>query len=195
MGLVVTTAPATEPLSLDEAKDHLRVDIADHDTRITALIVSARECVERVTGRALITQTLTLTLDAFPCDGIELPRAPVSSITSVTYKDTSGATQTLDTAAYQYDLSDVTPRIVPAPGYVWPSTEYGRLAAVTVVYVAGYGAASAVPASLKHAMRLIIGTLFAFGEDVISGTIVNEIPTSAALLMSRYRLPSVLFAA
>jgi peptide/nickel transport system permease protein len=54
-----TTAPASEPITLTEAKAHLRVDFDDDDTLITAMIAAARGYVEEHCNRALLTQTVT----------------------------------------------------------------------------------------------------------------------------------------
>jgi len=66
MSLTIVTPPAEEPVTLTEAKNHLRVDLSDDDSLISALIVAAREHAEAITRRAFITQTLKLSLDAFP---------------------------------------------------------------------------------------------------------------------------------
>src|SRR3990167_7589456 len=109
MGLIRTAAPDQEPLSLDEAKQHLRVDIDEHDELILSLVAAARQWAEDHTLRALVTQTWRLTLDyerpSFEADGrcthrIVLPRPPLASVTSVTYVDLEGATQTLAVDQY-----------------------------------------------------------------------------------------------
>jgi len=52
MGLKVVSPPAVEPVTLDEAKAHLRVTIADDDGYIALLIPAARERVELFLRRA-----------------------------------------------------------------------------------------------------------------------------------------------
>ena len=91
------TAPAFEPLSLSEAKAHLRVDVADEDALITALITAARQYIEARTGRMLPQRNFVVELDGFPDGGadIVLPFPPVTAVASVSYFDTLGATQTL----------------------------------------------------------------------------------------------------
>ena len=139
MALKLVTAPTTYPVTLAEAKLHCRVDGTDDDALITALITSATEMCEQQTGRALMTQTWLLTLDEFPTE-IELTRVPVQSISSVTYTDTAGATQTLSTGSNWrlLDLGDFSmARIVPVYGYTWPATR-AQNNVVSVQYVAGY---------------------------------------------------------
>ena len=89
---------------------------------LTALISTAREQAEHELGRALITQTWRLTVDAFPCVELELGKPDVQGITSVVYTDTAGADQTLDSAAYVLDTSVSPGWLLPAYGYTWPST-------------------------------------------------------------------------
>lgn len=82
MHLHLKTAPAVEPISLDEAKLHLKVDSADDNALITALIKTARQLAEKETKRAFITQTLQMLLDSAPAL-IEIPRPPLQSVVSI----------------------------------------------------------------------------------------------------------------
>ncbi|MEM6847594.1 MAG: head-tail connector protein, partial [Pseudomonadota bacterium] len=103
MALILTSGPAVLPLTLAEAKDHLRVAHSDEDTLITRLIETATQHVDGldgILGRACITQTWTLTLDAFP-SVIILPLPPCQSVAAITYIDTNGASQTLAVSRYQ----------------------------------------------------------------------------------------------
>ena len=119
--LSLVTAPATEPISLDDAKAHLRVDHTSENDLITSLITSFRAMVDGVDGtlnRALITQTWDLLLDAFPCgdEYIEIPLPPLQSIESFTYKDTDGEVQTLTSSDYFLDQVSEPARLYPAYG-------------------------------------------------------------------------------
>lgn len=168
MALRLYTAPATEPLTASEAKAHLRVEHSTDDTLITALIVAARQHAEDFTGRALITQTWELYLDAFPdCDDdvlyVPLPR--LVSVTSISYVDTDGVTQTWNSTNYLVDAKSEPARITPAYGVSWPTTR-GQVNAVTMRFVAGYGAAVDVPQTIKQAMLLIIGHLYEHREQL-----------------------------
>lgn len=190
MSLFLVTAPEVEPVTAAEAKLHLRVDGSDEDELITALIVAAREYVENFTHRALIYQTWDLKLDGFPCwnEAIWLPKAPASSVTSVTYVDANGVTQTWSSSLYTTDFPTGVQarrgRIVPAYGQYFPDTRR-VINAVTVQFVAGYGASgSAVPAGLKSAMKILIGTWFGPGRQGVQvGNIVNVIPQTVDSLL------------
>lgn len=176
--LVQTTPPAVEPVSLAEAKLHLRVVATDDDTQIGMLITAAREYAEAYTGRSFITQSWRLVLDCFP-RMIQLERGPVRLIDSVVYRDMAAATQTLtwgavansvqrsSDASLVADLSDVA-RIAPAFGRVWPIA-MPEIGAVAVNYTAGYGNATAVPAGIRQWMLLRIGALYENREEIVVG--------------------------
>lgn len=173
MGLTLKTAPATEPVTLVEAKLHCKVDSTDDDTLITALIVAARQQAEHRTGRALITQQWEFTLDRFP-QQIELPRPALVSVQSVKYLDESGVLQTLASTEYQVVISELVGRVVPAYGKAWPSCQV-QPDSVVVAYTAGYGNAAAVPNSIKTWMLMAIGTMYGQREAVSEGQ-KNEVP-------------------
>lgn len=158
MGLTLTTAPAAEPVSLAEAKAHLRLDASDEDTLVTALIVAARRQAEARTGRVFITQRWKLTADSFPEDSFDLPNPPLSSVVSLTYLDADGARQTLASTEYQVVTDELVGRVLPTYGKVWPACREVA-GSIELTFEAGYGAAAAVPQDLKAWILLAIGTL------------------------------------
>lgn len=171
----VTTAAAAEPLSLTDAKLHLRVDHSDEDSLIGACITASRQYVEARINRVLVTSTLTLTQDRFPCLSgvIEINRCPVQTVTSVQYVDTDGVTQTLSASLYTLDATSEPARLVPAYTQWWPTTR-GHIHDVTVTFTAGYGAASAVPEGIKSAMRLLVQQFYDQRAPIAIGGAVNE---------------------
>lgn len=126
------------------------------DPLLSALIKTARMAAEQETRRYLVTQTLDRVLDRFS-HVITLP--PCQSVTSITYVDQDGITQTLAADQYQVDVSGEPARITPAYGLVWPSPRC-QPNAVTVRFVAGYGASAAVPDGIKQWMLMRISTLY-----------------------------------
>lgn len=186
MPLVLITPPAAEPLTYAEAAGHLRVETPTDETYITSLVVAARQWAERYLGRALVTQTWERVLDRFPCGAIVLGMGRLASVTSVTYLDAAGASQTLGTSAYQVDDVSEPGRVLQAPSTYWPSTEAGRVNAVRVRFVAGYGAASAVPVPIKAAMLLLVGHLYEHRESEVTGTITSEHKLAIDALLSPY---------
>lgn len=183
MAYKLITAPATEPVTLAEAKTHLNAVGTDDDTYITALIVAAREAAETVTERVLMTQTWELALDTFP-DALELIRVPVQSVTSITYDDADGVATVLGASAYSLDTADDAgfAYIVPAYNTQWPVTQ-DAINAVRVRFVAGYASAAAVPQQVKQWMLLRIGLLYKHREDVVvTGVSIAKVPYLDSLL-------------
>lgn len=152
-----STDATSEPITLEEAKLYLRVSDSADDEQISVWIKSARNMVEQHTNRQLMTATWDLYLDHFPysADPILLPKSPVQSITSVTYTDTDGATQTWSSANYAVDIYSEPARLNLAYSVVYPST---RLIAnaVRVRYVAGWTTAALVPSPIRVAMLMHI---------------------------------------
>ena len=184
-----TSDPATEPVSLAEARAHLQVDDNDSDTAISALITAARQYVEEYTGRALITQTWALTMDDVPSgtDSILLPRPPLVSVSSLAYVDGDGVTQTWASSNYRVDSNSEPARLTLAYGVSWP-TPRDVSNAVTVTYVAGYGAATAVPTAIRQAILLLVGDWFTNREAQVVGTVVGRLGFSVEALLSPYRV-------
>lgn len=181
--LARTVDAAAEILSTADAKTHLRIDGPAEDTHVAALVKAARMAIEEWTSRATTNQTWVMTLDAFPDDDqIRLPRPPLSSVTTLKYRDGDGTLQTWSSANYTVVTQDTPGRVQLAYGVTWPATR-AQPGAVEVTYVAGYGAAaSAVPAPLVHAARLVLGDMYGLREAAVVGTIHTDNPTVDALL-------------
>jgi uncharacterized phiE125 gp8 family phage protein len=165
MPLQLVTPPSGEPVSLAEAKLHLRVDVDDDDALISSLIATARQAAETLTGRQLISARWKLVLDAFPWGEILLAKCPVQSIVSIQYLDMNGLSQMLPSSDYVVDTACEPARITPVFGKTWPPT-LPQIGAVTVTFDAGYGAASAVPEGLKSWVKLRVGSLYAHREEM-----------------------------
>lgn len=178
-------APVLEPVDVAAAREHLRVDDTDDDIMIAGLITVARQHVEAVTGRALVTQTWELRLPDFQTV-ITLPKAPAQSVSSITYVDASGATQTLASTVYQVLLdggpSAQSGRVIEAYGQVWPGSR-GHAEDVRVRYVAGYGLPSAVPAPLRHAMLLLVGHLYE-NREASAPAALAQLPFGVSALLA-----------
>ena len=175
----LVTPPATEPISVLQAKDHLREDGSDQDDVIERLISAARRKVERDSWRVLVTQTWDVFYDSFPPPGcsLVLPKPPLQSVTSVKYHDADGTTETtLAGSTYIVDAASEPGRIALHDGEEWPSDTLRPANGVEVRIVAGYGAASAVPDHLVQAMLLLIGHWYEQREAAISGTIIQSVP-------------------
>jgi len=187
MGWKVITEPAAEPVSLSEAKLHLRVDSTTEDALITRLITAAREECEQQIDRSIPTQTLQLVIDAFPAGAITLPRGPVTSVSFVQFKNQSGVLQTMSASGYILDDNDVQASLRLPYGGIWPVTLL-EANAVQIQYVAGW-AANVCPSSLKQWILLRVGTLFETREA--DGDRPAMESPFAQRIIDRWRVPGV----
>jgi uncharacterized phiE125 gp8 family phage protein len=185
MSITLITPPAYEPVSVDELKTHLRISHTDDDVDLFTRIKLAREAVEAFTNRRLITQTWDWRLDAFPCYFL-VPTPPLQSVTSIKYRDSDGAEQTLSASVYDVDIYSAPARIMEAYGQAWPVTRE-MMNAVTVRLVCGYGLPVDVPKSLRNAVMMIAGHYYENRENTSMLTI-NEVPQAAQHLMWNYRI-------
>lgn len=187
MSLTITTPAGKKPLSLDEVVQHTRVTNTDDDSYLLALIAAATEHVESFLKRALINRTYQLTLDdGFP-GWFELPKPPLVSVSSITYIDADGDSQTLPTSVYTVDANAEHGRIVLAYEKSWPSTR-DIINNVTVNFIAGYGEdTDDVPMPVKQAMLLLIDHWFEH-RSAVSELRLQETPLAVTNLLWPYRV-------
>ena len=198
MDLTNITPAASEPLTLAEVKDHLRILDNDHDTLLSSLITAATSYLDTrhgILGRALITQTWEMRLLSFSDAhrSIKLPYPPLQSVISVKYIDSSGQEQIIDAADYIVNIGEYEGTIRPANGKSWPATtsvfEYHS---VSIRFVCGFGDdPTDVPQSIRQAMLLIITDWYenrADGESCASQRYNNR---ASDALLAPYRLPLV----
>lgn len=155
---IAAVTGAVQPVSLEEAKQQVRVDCADEDGLIGAYVTAATEAASDRLQRALVPAQYRLTLDAFPAGAIELLLPPVTSVQSVTYVDDDGVTQTMAAQDYYLDAVSEPARLLPAVGTSWPET-LARVNAVQVEYTAGY-AEGTLPSPIKSWILLATGDLY-----------------------------------
>lgn len=167
--LTQTVAPATDPISLALAKQHLHVTSEYEDTYIASLIKAAVDWGQAFTGRQFSQATWQLSVDRFPrgCTPFYVPLAPLSSVTSVKYIDTDGAEQTVATSVYDVLTGREPGEIVKAYGQSWP-TPRAEEGAVRILFVAGY---SSVPEGIIHGLLLRLKTMFDNRADVVHGAL------------------------
>lgn len=188
-----TTDATAEPVTLEEFVAHLRATDDDQGL-IEGYALAARHKVESDTGRALLTQTWTMTLDKVPANrgAILLPIGPVASVTSVTSYSTADASSTVATSVYRVDTSSLPARIVLKDGQNWPS-DLRPENALSILFVAGYGASASSIADqqLVQAVRLLVGHWYANRETILTGTIAQEIQLTYRALTEPLRVPWV----
>jgi Phage gp6-like head-tail connector protein len=193
VALVLLTPPAVEPVSLAEAKSHLRVDGAGDDGLIANAIAAARQAAEDFCGLAFITQTWRLYLDALPAtplgwwdgaaDGavaatqaaIAMPRPPLASVISLTTYDDADTPAVMDAAAYFADTASRPGRLVLRSGHGWPAARLRPANGVAIEFTAGYGNdASAVPRPLRQGMLAHVAWLYQHRGDDQAGAIPDQ---------------------
>jgi uncharacterized phiE125 gp8 family phage protein len=179
MSLQLLTPPASEPVTLAEAKAHLKLDTSDDDALVTTLITAARARAEWHTGRAFVTQRWCLRLDEWPHhNAVEIPLPPLVSVEEIAVTDASGIRTVLDPAVYRVDIASAPGRVMFADHP--PSLR--RRDCVEVSFTAGYGDASAVPASVKEAILEIVADLHTHRGDA------DPVGLSGQALLAPYRM-------
>lgn len=188
--LRLKTAPTATPVSVAEAKTHLRIDssFTADDTYIETLISVATFAAENYMNLWIMQQSWYLDIDSFP-DYFNLLRGQNDDLTinSITYADTANANQTLAASNYFGDGSMKPARIYFAPDATIPST-YDKPNAVVVDFTAGNRNASDVPAPIRQAILLTIGRYYEIRQDVVTGTIATAIPKTVEFLLEPYRV-------
>ena len=183
MTLLLVTGPTEEPVTLAEARAHLRLDATNEDALLAALMTAARAALEGQTRRAFVTQSWRLILNEWPGDRVTLPLAPVSAVTAVTLHDTDGD-RTVEPAAYETSLEGDAPQLACVAG--WPAPTR-RIGGISIDFTAGYGGAEAVPQPLKQAILLLAANWFENREPIALGESVHELPMAVAGLVAPYR--------
>lgn len=197
MALRLITAPTVEPVTLAMAKSHLRVDHSDDDDLIAQYIAAARRYCENYTARAFVTQTWELVIDAFPDSEIQIPLPALQTIDSIKYVSVStGFELVVPVTDYEVDAVSEPGWVVPITSG-WPSGVMDVINAVTIRFTAGWlpdsssppDLAANVPPSVKAAILLHVGQLYANREDVVVGTSASKLPSGGVdNLLTQYRV-------
>lgn len=160
--LTVITPPAGEALSLQAAKDMLRLGMDAEDAFVAQLIASGRAQIEAASGLALVTRTLRRAWTRWPQGaahtGISLRPGPVAGLVSVTRFDGVGTEETL-TERFEVARGKLRLRGGRALPGIAPG---GR---VEVTFQAGFGAPGTVPEDLVHALKLFVQAAYLRGSE------------------------------
>ena len=213
-GLVLVTAPATEPVTASELRTHLRTDATElPDAEANALVTDARTEIENMTAVAFITQSWRLAIDRWPAGGeawwdgvremsitelynsntiqsLDLPRWPLASITSVTtYDEASNATSVTVANVFDVDTYRTPGRITLKRGQTWPIALRGSNA-IEIVYVSGHANAAAVPSPLKRAVKQLAAFLYSNrGDDCDPSQ--AYVDSGAQAIMAQYKVARI----
>ncbi len=190
--IIVTSDPEAEPVTLTDLANHVRNDVSNLNAEsgtIAIQIAAARQSVEELTGRALITRTQRLDWNesALPWE-ILIPDPPLIAVSSFAYTDSDGDAQTLvEDTDFLVDTASRPGRLKPFRGLSWPALRDGIYGAAQITYTAGYGTASTdVPARLRQAVLMIAGHWYKFREPIIVGTISTAIAKTFDMLIEPF---------
>jgi len=188
MPLILTSGPAAEPITLDEAKLHCRVDGDADDLLVSSLILAARLHIERCLDLALISQSWSLYLDRWPDAAfVELPLAPLIGVDAVRLYSPTDTNVTLDPGLFAVDAVSRRPRLARRDGQSWPLP--GRaINGIEIAFTAGYGAAAEhVPMPVRQALKMLVAHWYEAREPVLFGETADPVPASVASLIAPYR--------
>lgn len=181
----VIVQPTEEPVSLQEMKDHLRVDITDDDDLIQAYSVAARRYLEETMRRAFITQTIAQYHRCFPYrDFLRLVNPPIQSVVSIQYTDSDGDTHTVDSNTYTVDTVSTPGRVVLNYNEQWPTVTLATNNPVRVEFIAGAVDAAGVPQTFKQAIMMLTAHYYENRETIVAtGAVPKEMPFSVVSLL------------
>jgi uncharacterized phiE125 gp8 family phage protein len=183
------TDTPSEQFLLEAALSHLRVTDGAEVPLLLHYLAAAREVFERLTGRALMTQTYELALsDWSTSNPIELGRSPVSAVSSLTYLDENDVTQTVTASNYVlHTAEDTSAVLVFRDAFTYPTLS-DRPDSVKVAFTAGNASFSSVPYSQRQAILFLAAHLYELRTPINVGNIVNEVPMTLSSLITMNRI-------
>ena len=187
MALVMTSGPASEPVTVAEAKAHLRIDHSAEDVLLASLILTSRLHIEAALGLALVTQSWRLLLDRWPRKGVvKVPLGPLQGVSAIRVLAADGAPETVPADGYLVDGASAVPRIVRT-AETWP--EPGRAAhGIEIDLVAGFGAAATdVPQPIRQALLLLVAHWYEHRDPIEIGSEATMIPLGVSELLAPWR--------
>lgn len=170
------------PVTLQDAKAHMRITANDDDIYISYLIKAARQWVEEYTGRKLITQTVTRYLDDWPDENyIDLPYGGLQSVTSIKYTDSDGDQSTWSSGDYIVETGSNEARsrgrVVLAYDETYPTDVLYPSNPIEIIYVCGYGATKGhVPATIRQAIMILVSEWYENREPYHNIPFMGAIP-------------------
>jgi uncharacterized phiE125 gp8 family phage protein len=195
----VTVSPATLPLTINEVKEHLRLDkdVTTENALLKILITAATEYAEKYTKRDFITRTYETLRDCFG-NSLEIRRSPIQSVTKVEYLQ-DGVLVAVSTDVYFLAISNTFPHLTLKESQSWPTDEDLQEQVVKITFKSGYGnTSSTVPDSLREGLMQHVAAMYENRGDCdsrVSGTSVSMaqkfLPVDAQLIYDMYRIRSI----
>lgn len=188
----IVTAPAGLPVTLAEAKEHMRVTFSEDDDLITIYLNSAIALVEQILQRKLISQTWKMFLDSWPGQ-IKVLFGDLQSVTHIKYTDTDETETTFADTNYDVDVNSIPGRILLKEAKTWPTVTLNATNPVEIQFVTGYGDASTdIPPDIRGAILLTVAHFYENREPVLVSDIklmtVEDIPWTANTLLQNHRV-------
>jgi len=183
----VHTEAARQPITLDEAKAHLRVTNTAEDDVITFMIKAATKWCERYSGYTFVNTVYQLNMDDFPPDDIiVLPKYPLAGVTSIKYYNDEDTQVTFDSDNYRVDTTSIPGRVEYVTS--WPGV-YDKINTIEILFTAGYGTDPAdVPDDMKAAIKIMLGHLYEHRQEVVNYS-PQEMPMGARAILGAYKIP------
>jgi uncharacterized phiE125 gp8 family phage protein len=199
MKTLLVTSSTGNPITLEEIKDHLRIERGEtiDDDLLKNYRSAAVEMVENITNRKLMPQTWKLYLDDWPDkEYIEMPYSPLRDVatTDILYTDSTRNTTTFNltgtSSSWALDTVSEPGRIVLDNNDDWPTDVLYQRNPIEIQFTCGYSASSNIPRSIKNAMLMMIGHFYENREDTMVGQELKYIPMASRALLASYRIPS-----
>lgn len=190
MNILLVKEPSDDPVTVSEAKDHMRVSHSADDGYIESLILAATNHIESVTSNKIVKQTWNVYFDKFPLTAkFVLPFGKLQSVTHIKYTNTEGLQVDLPVDDYMVDTISLPGTVRLAPNKTWPHALLSPVNAIEIQFVTGY---NNVPFALQQAVKIYVAHLYDNREPVIVGTTGRSslvvVPMSLDALLGDYRM-------
>ncbi len=159
MAKIVLETAGTALLTANELRTHLRIDDPIEDAYLETIITTVQQQLEEVHWTQFTTATYDQYFDAWT-DPLVLSRPPLGSITTVKYTDNDGTLQTVADTVYEAGEVLGVGTVRRKFNQNWPTDKRAHEDTIVVRFTCGHGVASAVPAAIKHAVKLMCGHLY-----------------------------------
>lgn len=187
MALVLTSGPAAEPVTVSEAKAHLRIDHNAEDVLIASLVLTSRLHIEAALDIALIRQGWRLHLDRWPPGAVvPVPIAPLIAVGAIRVLGADGVPSAVPPLSYAADTTSRQPRIIRV-GTSWPVPGQ-TVNGIEIDLVAGFGdTAQDVPQPIRQALLLLVAHWYEHRDPIEIGSEATVIPNGVSELLAPWR--------